>query len=104
MKTKRIVSFVLCLVVVLTLTVSAYAIGFTAKRAVFVRRGHDTSQEIIGQLNSGDVFWLEGPHYGSGVGKWYRGYPVSGNLYDTFGEVRGYAAAYGEDDGLANFW
>ncbi len=93
---KRVVALILCAVMILALSVSAFADGPTPRNiafacdvdAAFLRRGPGESYQIIGQFSSDEVFWAGNDYEGS----WHYGYPdTNTNICREFGSVYGWA-------------
>lgn len=94
---KKIVSFIICVALVLALSASAFAeaspaslqsIGMKCDEATFLRSQANTTSPALGQFNPGEFFWC----VGSGGGSWYYGYADENSaIYRYYGEkIYGY--------------
>lgn len=84
---KRIVSLLLCVVLLMALSVTAFAQTnarvYYAKENVFLREKANANSNILGQLDAGEPFNVE--RTGN---PWYYGYAGEGtNIYDYYGEI-----------------
>ena len=107
MKTiRRVVAFSLCIMLALSLTLPAFAFAYRAKATVRIRRTTNTSStsNVIGQIYSGDLFWLSYIYTTHEGRVWYRGVPDEDTeYYQTFGNTYGWAARQDESGNML-FW
>ncbi len=93
---KRVVSILLCVIMVLALSATAFAwdtpnggcIYMKATENANFRSGPGTNYTALGVLNTGDEFRATDDTYSP----WYAGYPgEKTNLYAYYGMIKGYA-------------
>lgn len=97
-KAKRHISLILCVVMILAISVTAYAAvssSYTARyvngSAVLFHEGPSTTSNVLGQMEDGEQFNQIALRSG-----WSYGWPAPGtNVYEYYGgQMKGYIASY----------
>ena len=103
-KHKHFISFVLCVILILSISIVAYAIGARAlKAALFYEHAWYISEPSLAQFNTDDIFWISTQVTGSDGELWWYGVPDSNsNPYSFVGARHGYSRVY-DLDGLDMF-
>lgn len=96
-KSKFIITFALCLILILSFSVLAYAIGAKALTEVlFYQYAVSITEPSWAQFNTGDIFRISTQVTGSDNELWWYGVPgVDSNPYSFLGERYGYSRVYG---------
>lgn len=91
-KTKRLIAFLLCFVLIASLAVTAYAIDMTANiDAPFMDQPDDQST-FIGFIYAGEILRVQSA---TDNGVWYYGYPdTNATLFGLFGDRRAYSRSW----------
>lgn len=95
-KAKSIIAYVLAIMLIATMTITAYAIVMRVQAGKYpiFREAPDESSTGLGQFNPGDIFQVQGGTYDSLGQCWYGGYPdPTSNPYTVCGHRYGYSIA-----------
>lgn len=90
-KAKKIVSFIICFVLIAAIAVAAYAIAFTANDYVRLRTGAGPAYTALGQFSPGEIFWVQGGKTGTDKATWFYGNPDENTALYQAGHTYGYA-------------
>lgn len=88
-KTRKVIAFILCFVLIVSLAVTAYAIDMTANTNAPFRDQPDDQATLIGFIFAGEILRVQ---HATDNGAWYYGYPdPTATLYILFGARKAYS-------------